>query len=466
MRILFVVHDYWPNYHAGVENHTHDLAHALAEKGHEIFIFTTEPFSEDNKVQEYKEEGIRVVKVHTIEKKISHPVETYINHDLDAIFEEKLKEINPDIVHIQHLIRLSLSFIDIIKKRKVPIVYTLHDFWFECPRLRTYKNDHNCKITKQPLKDCENCMQILMPMTILGKIKNLAYPTLHFVRHLPIIKQVATPFLDVYRAKKYARIREKIKNQERSSSSFKTHLISERWKVFQDHYKKVDMFISPSTFLAKRAINFGIDPNKIYVIPHGINPPKNFEKFINNKIYTKDSKITFGFLSHITKDKGFILLVKSFEKLALKYKNVKLVVYSGYDKKDKQISQAIQIVNKSENMEYKGPFKSEEIGKVFRSFDVAVVPSLWNEIYGLVIDESFLYKKPVIVSDRGGMPERVSGGTQGFIFDPSKASSLYQKMQLIAESPEILNSFAQNIPKVKPIDLYAAEIENYYKQLV
>ena len=98
--------------------------------------------------------------------------------------------------------------------------------------------------------------------------------------------------------------------------------------------------------------------------------------------------------------------------------------------------------------------------------DVRVVPSSWNETYGRVIDEAFLHHRTVIVSKRGGMPERVADGKNGFVFDPDRKNDLYDKLKIIAANPQILNAMQENFPAVKTIETYAAEVEGVYKQLV
>ena len=46
-----------------------------------------------------------------------------------------------------------------------------------------------------------------------------------------------------------------------------------------------------------------------------------------------------------------------------------------------------------------------------------IVPSLWYEVFGLVILEAFANGTPVIVRNRGGMPKIIKESGGGFIFD-------------------------------------------------
>jgi glycosyltransferase involved in cell wall biosynthesis len=465
MKILFVVHDYWPKFNAGVENHVHYLAEALSKKN-EVFIFTTEPYSQDEEHEIYFEKKVKVIKIHSIDTPPKSAQETYLNSNFDEAFKKYLDEIKPDVVHIQHLIRLSLNFTEIVKEKKIPLVYTLHDLWFECPLIRRYKNKQNCQITNKNLGDCNNCLDSIIQArekihaaeesSFKRKIKN--YPKIF--NFLKSIKNTAV-------FKVFFAVSQKIKTMnflaKGHSMAEEKSLIEIRWDIFKEHFKKVDIFISPSKFLAEEAHNFGIEKNKLVVIPHGIpGVEKNFK--IIKSIYTKNSKINFGFTSHITEDKGFYLLTSEFKKLLKKYKNIQLSVYGSYDKKDKDIKKVLAGLNPP--ISYRGVYDSKDTGKILSKIDVLVVPSLWNEIYGLVVDEALLYKTPVIISNRGGMPERVENEKTGFIFNPDVKNSLYSKLERIAKNPIILNNIQKNLSGVKSIESYSFEIEKIYKKLL
>lgn len=464
MKILLVIHDYWPNYNAGTENHTHYLAQALS-KNNEVFIFTTEPNSDNEDRKVYWEDKVKVIKIHTQYGKHGITRGSYLNDNLDQIFRDWINDIQPDIVHIQHLIGLSLSFIDIVKEKKIPLVYTLHDFWYECPFIRRYKNEKNCIITKSNLGDCNACMQLVEPFNEstlkgprpVGFLRNVKHNTavfsvLKLLRNAPVIDGLFTFLLGKIRKKK----------APVTASKKVVTPIEERWNAFKEYYEKVDLFITPSSFLTNDAVKFGINKNKILKIRHGI--PSLSKKEKSSKVYTKDSRVNFGFASHIAEEKGFYALLDAFKKLSSEQMNTKLLIYGYYHQDDKKIKSTVN--NLSGNIVYKGVYDSKDTVKVLEEMDVLVVPSLWNEIFGLVIDEAYLCNKPVVVSNRGAMPERVKDGKGGFVFDPDKEDDLYNKLAKIAKNPQILNDVQKNLPEVKSMEDYATEVEEIYKKLL
>ena len=48
--------------------------------------------------------------------------------------------------------------------------------------------------------------------------------------------------------------------------------------------------------------------------------------------------------------------------------------------------------------------------------DWSIVPSLWEEAFGLVVSEAWAFRRPVICSDVGALAERVTDNVDGFHF--------------------------------------------------
>lgn len=446
MKILLVVHNFWPNFRAGTENATCFLARELAKK-HDVTVFTVEPNSDKaGLVDSYMESGFNVIKIH---RSVSFPKnlkDTYFNEELEKIFKEKLEDISPDIVHFQHLLGLSLKFISLVKEKNIPVFYTLHDFWFQCPRIRRNYRGKNC--FKMDNKQCNDCIMNSFLFVDSGKDASWIMNKANALMRVRFLKRLAHILLNKFGLKYLLNYGNK-----------NVDLIGERKNDFMQYLSLVDKFISPSGFLKKETIDFGLDSNKIDVVSHGID---GIQKEKAKKDFVKNGVLHFCFISHITKDKGFFLLLENFNKLLQDNKNVRLSLYGSYDKNDGAIRKVLESIGNSDYIKYKGVFETGNIANILSDVDVVVIPSLWEEIYGLVLDEAFNFGVPVIVSNKGGLPERVRNGKNGFVFDVSKKDDLYEKMKIISEKPEMLRSMAESIPQMKSINEYAIEIENKY----
>jgi glycosyltransferase involved in cell wall biosynthesis len=83
---------------------------------------------------------------------------------------------------------------------------------------------------------------------------------------------------------------------------------------------------------------------------------------------------------------------------------------------------------------------------LLRRVDAVLVPSIWWENSPLVIQEAFAAKRPLIVSNIGGMAEKVKDGVYGYHFRNRNAADLARVMEM-AVSAEVYRSFQEQLPK-------------------
>jgi glycosyltransferase involved in cell wall biosynthesis len=69
-----------------------------------------------------------------------------------------------------------------------------------------------------------------------------------------------------------------------------------------------------------------------------------------------------------------------------------------------------------------------EMSSIYQQADLVLIPSL-AEPFGRVAIEAGYYGKPVICSNRGGLPEIVVNGKTGFVFNPDKLNDLADKVE-------------------------------------
>ena len=142
MRILQIVHSLPSLTQAGTEIYAYNLSLELS-KNHEVYIFSRACNLKDRDYSVTKEvsRGITTYLVNNTFLNCSSFQMLYDNCEIDRRFEDVLREVNPDIVHIHHLVFLSIGLIKKIKDKGIPIVFTLHDYWLICPRWHVLNKD-------------------------------------------------------------------------------------------------------------------------------------------------------------------------------------------------------------------------------------------------------------------------------------------------------------------------------------
>jgi glycosyltransferase involved in cell wall biosynthesis len=88
-----------------------------------------------------------------------------------------------------------------------------------------------------------------------------------------------------------------------------------------------------------------------------------------------------------------------------------------------------------QNVRFLGKVPPEQMGEVIRGASCVVVPSEWYENAPMSILEAFAYGKPVIAARIGGIPELVTDGVTGLLFEPGNAQDLRRAIDRLISSP-------------------------------
>jgi glycosyltransferase involved in cell wall biosynthesis len=97
--------------------------------------------------------------------------------------------------------------------------------------------------------------------------------------------------------------------------------------------------------------------------------------------------------------------------------------------------------------------------------DWVVVPSIWWENSPLVIQEAFMYGRPVICSDIGGMAEKVTDGVNGLHFRAGNPRSLADVMTRAAGDRELWAKLSSAPPPDYSMVNHASTLRQLYASL-
>jgi glycosyltransferase involved in cell wall biosynthesis len=61
----------------------------------------------------------------------------------------------------------------------------------------------------------------------------------------------------------------------------------------------------------------------------------------------------------------------------------------------------------------------------------------------MVVPEAMVFGKPVLCSNGAASSELIASGKNGYIFDPSNAKELAEKMQIFIGSPDLIESMGE-----------------------
>lgn len=444
MNILLVTSFFPPNRTAGTEMRTLGYASGLRGLGHHVQVVCAGDWEIGrnywNGYQDEIYQGIPVRRVN-LNWSLAPDPNRYLTENpiIQAYFEQWLDEWKPDIVHITSCITLSASVIGVIKAKNIPVVLTLTDFWFICPKINLVRWDKSNCNGRTSSGECLKC---------------LMWETKAYLGLSAISKEANTVKILTWLSKQPALSRNRGFRGMALDMDHRKEYLSKVIEI-------VDCLSAPSSHLAKVFKDNGVaKPIRVIYSGHDLSWLDSMPKKV------RASQIRFGYIGQIIPVKGVDLLISAFQ-LAQLGDRAKLSVYGnldadpGYVAKLKAMSQ-----NWEDRINFYGHVPRSQLGEIFAEIDILVVPSQWAENNPRVIQEAFASKTPVIASHVSGISEFVKHEVNGLLFERGDVTDLARLLQHIVSDPGLLDHLRSHVPRVKTMAEEVHELELVYKEFV
>jgi glycosyltransferase involved in cell wall biosynthesis len=212
-----------------------------------------------------------------------------------------------------------------------------------------------------------------------------------------------------------------------------------RGERIREAFTHCDNFVFPSRALAETYVKWGLSPDRCVVIPNGLaplagqfpRPPPSVE--VNR----------FAFFGQLIETKGvevaLLALLSLVETFRIPEVGVEFQIHGanrhyaapGYLDRLTELARQIEIGSGGRiRIVDRGEYRHDEVGARMAEADWVVVPSVWPEVFGLVVSEAWMFGRPVIATGIAGLKERIRPGVDGQTFAVRDFSAL---ADLIAE---------------------------------
>ena len=185
------------------------------------------------------------------------------------------------------------------------------------------------------------------------------------------------------------------------------------WSTISKH---IDVFHCPSKQIRTTAKKLGLK-NCLY-IPLGID--KVFEE---EPIRTTLNRPTLLYVGTLAIQKGVQFLIPALKIIKQKIPNVLLRI-AGTGPLLNKINEEVRNFNLEKNVEILGFVEHSKIRTLYLSSDVFIMPSIWQEQFGLVGPEALACKTPCIATNVGGIPEWLKDNENGLLISPQSANEI------------------------------------------
>jgi glycosyltransferase involved in cell wall biosynthesis len=218
------------------------------------------------------------------------------------------------------------------------------------------------------------------------------------------------------------------------------------------HLAAVDVFTTPSKFMIEHFVRWGIDRDKIAQVTNGQRDYSGGRPAINDRT----ERNRFGFFGQLIDAKGVHLILRAAQMLraggfsdfvveingdnlhyATEARRAEIELFFAEEEKlpfDKRI-----VVRN-------GGYGLDQLGRRMARIDWCVVPSIWEEVFALVISEAWMFRKPVICSNAGAMAERVSHEVDGLHFEIGSEIGLARSLRRAATEKGLWERLVANVP--------------------
>lgn len=199
--------------------------------------------------------------------------------------------------------------------------------------------------------------------------------------------------------------------------------------------KKIKYVVCSEFILSKLSALININQEEVHVIYNAI------EVRERPVISNKNDFIHVGVVGQLRYHKGQDILLRALAKV--NHYNYKCSVYGSGDREfEDELKALAKELGISNKVFFKGFEK--DIDQIYSDLNIVVVPSRFEEPFGLVAIEPAQWRIPVIVSNKGGLPEVVQDGITGFIFEGGNVEDLSEKLQILMQNLELRQCLGAN----------------------
>jgi glycosyltransferase involved in cell wall biosynthesis len=187
----------------------------------------------------------------------------------------------------------------------------------------------------------------------------------------------------------------------------------------------IDAFLSPSLFSEKKHHEYGLNA-EIHHFPYFLPTSSNREDPIHNSAF-KHHRPFFLFVGRLEKIKGVQNLIRAFKK----YSKCDLLIAGDgeYESTLKDLAKNVT------NIKFLGRLSYQQLRSLYQNAHASIVPSIWYEVFGIIIIESFANRTPIIVNNIGALPEIAEQSKGGLIYYSD--DKLIEQMEKILQNPSL-----------------------------
>ena len=388
MRVLFIVHQYAPHWIGGTETLVQQLTRQLLATGHEASIVTyyesASSHAQDFGIYPTEVDGVRVYELrYNLSCDPEPSLAEYDNARTASWLDQLIVAIKPDVAHVAHGMKMSGAIYRVLRRRSVPVVTTLSDFWFICMRHTLLRPDNVLCRGPDHRYRCLRCAGV----------------THRFAA--PLTAKYREPWLWLIAG--WHELRHFIRRDRDNELVRDVRNVARRKKQLRRLLLQSDRIVAFSNFQKNMYIRNGVPGDRITIIGHsGDDQSVATESVRPSRPQGCFRIISIGTLAEF---KGAHVLLEALRRVPAL--DCELVLYGAPGPDAVYVDRLQRAACEDRRVRLAGTFPAGDMGKVLTSASILAHPAIWYENNPLVVQAALSAGVPVVASDLGSLSELV-----------------------------------------------------------
>lgn len=413
MRILFVLHQFYPEFSGGTERVALNLARAAQRAGNYVHILAAAinpeviHGSKNSLIEEsidYVYQGVPI----TFLSRNSLPPTADYSFEVDEVVSEKIAVWIEgecfNLAHIFHTMRMG-SLVHAVQNIGLPYILTLTDFFPECFLVnRVNLRNKLCQGSAEGSRCGDDCL--VAPWT---------------KETLTIRYRQALGFL--------------------SSAALRICPSEYVANCFQEAFRELEF----------------------KVIPHGVDFLASMATNRSHASMEKGHGLKLGYVGSIVSQKGLDILLKALMRVS--DASLRLVVVGGMYGDEHYLNTVRAMIRGDDRVKLIGRVDPDRIFEVVRDFDLLCVPSRVPETFSLVLHEAAMLGIPALVSNLGAPGEYIAKHGGGLCLPSDDIQAWADAIVSVLHSPKIVEELRRKVVLPFRVEEEAFFYELQYRQV-
>ncbi len=195
-----------------------------------------------------------------------------------------------------------------------------------------------------------------------------------------------------------------------------------------------------SAYLRNHAAALGRAVGEAEVIHHGIEPQvfpfRNEPRQARRLLY----------VGQLVPHKGVHTAIEGFARLARDVPDVTFTIVGGTVQPAyrEQLHEQVRKLGLTPRVHFTGAVSRERLPEMYRSHDILVFPSLWEEPFGIVLLEAMASGLAVVATGTGGSREILEDGENALLFSPKDPKGLAAALRRLTSDAQLYERLRRN----------------------